>query len=126
MHSLMWDDELKADGARTPIGPHSPGPILYMCGSEYVGETTLRHPDTTYRHTLPNRFYTYVIASMWARRRCNTRTPLTATPSPTDSLGACGTSLIPRTRSRARLRRAHEARATAEWVARWPGSRVAG
>jgi hypothetical protein len=52
----MWDDELKADGARTPIGPHSPGPILYMCGSEYVGETTLQHPDTTYRHTLPNRF----------------------------------------------------------------------
>ncbi len=94
---LVRDDELEADGARAPIG-----------------------------HTLPNRFYTYVIASMWARRRCDIRTSLTATPSPADSLVACGDSLIPRTRSRVRLRRPREARATAEWVAGWRGGRVAG
>ena len=59
-------------------------PSQYVRSGDSATDTTVQPPDTNW-----------------------------ATPSPADSLGACGTSLIPRARSRGRLRRPHEARATA-------------
>ena len=38
------------------------GPPLCVCGSSSVMNTTARHPDTDYRHTLPGRFDTCVVA----------------------------------------------------------------
>ena len=36
--------------------PHPPQPILYVCVGCCVNNTTPRHPDTSFSHTLPNRF----------------------------------------------------------------------
>ncbi len=78
----------------------------------YVTDTTPRQPDTTLATPSPTDSLAYAEGYVTDTTPRQPDTTL-ATPSPTDSLGRFALSLIPRTRSRGRLRRPREARATA-------------
>ncbi len=96
---------------RTTAGHQLP-PLLpqYACGGGSTPNTTARPPGTNYRHSFPN---THVAVAVHPTRPHDLRAPITATPSPTDSLVAHGRLAHPSHALVSTPSATHEARATA-------------